>query len=85
MIRYYIETKTNLYYWLDRELTQRYPIITDQNRRVYLDVLSFGKPSIKVKLYLDDGCTIIGFLPNKLENPIKLSNMDELFDGRFNS
>jgi hypothetical protein len=84
MIRYYIDPVDQKSYWLDRELTQRYPIISHQ-KKIYLDVLDRSSTYTKVRLYLDDGAVIQCFLPRVFYNPIQISNFDNLLDGRFNA
>ena len=84
MIRYFIDPDHQRSYWLDFELTQRYPLITKQ-KRVYLDILDRSSLYTKVNLYLDEGKIIHCFLPRLGYNPIQISNLDDLLDGRFNS
>jgi hypothetical protein len=83
MIRYYIDPNQQTSYWLDFELTKKYPLITKQ-KRVYLEILDRNSLYTKVKLYLDDGMIVNCFLPRVWYNPIQISNFDDLLDGRFN-
>jgi hypothetical protein len=84
MIRYFIDPDHQRSYWLNFELTQRYPLITKQ-KRVFLDILDRSSLYTKVKLYLDDGMTVECFLPRFGYNPIQIFNYDNLLDGRFNA
>lgn len=76
MIRYYIDPNQQTSYWLDFELTKKYPLITKQ-KRVYLDILDHSSLYTKVKLYLDDGMIVNCFLPRVCYNPIQISNYDD--------
>jgi hypothetical protein len=95
--RYYIKTDELKYYWT---IKNKSPLLTRFTRNdivcekpvVYLDILQdddlLPDGAIawkKIKLYLDDGATVIGYVPCTFNTYIHISNMDSLFDGRFNS
>lgn len=93
MPRYYVRLDELKYYWTAPNGLGS-PLVRcdlDCNKAiVYLDILPEPLESKnknifkKVKLYLDEGSTVTGYIPFDFYNYIHISNMELLFDGRFN-
>ena len=74
-----------LVYGLDEGMKSVKDIPGNNRMSIYVDILSVHEFSYKVKMYFVNGNTIVGYIAYKPYNPIKITNMEELFDGRFNS
>lgn len=87
MPRYYIKTREMPRYWKIENGTPQLHILSTKLERVYLDILGVGYSDLmkQVKLYLENGKSLICYLPFKPINYFHLTDIDDLFDGRFNS
>lgn len=87
MSRYYIKTNEVRYTWqiVNGELVRS--DLQSKLEKIYLDILGTGLDDImkRVKLYLENGESLVCYLPFKPTNYFHLTNYDDLFDGRFNS
>lgn len=87
MPRYYIKTNKVKYTWqiANGELVRS--DLQSNLDKVYLDILGVGYNGLmkQVKLYLENGVSLVCYLPFKPTNYFHLTNFDDLFDGRFNS
>lgn len=87
MPRYYIKTREMPRYWKMENGTPQVYILPTKLERVYLDILGVGYDGLmkQVKLYLENGVSLVCYLPFKPTNYFHLTDYDHLFDGRFNS
>lgn len=72
-------------YGKDKDMKVSFDIPHNSDMPIFLDILEKNDFTYKVKMFFMDGEVIVGYIPHKFSSPIKLTNTECLFDGRFNS
>ena len=84
MVRYILDDEIrNIWSAPYGENGEKVPLPMVRNR--FVDILEIRDLEKKIRVFIDDGRIFVGWIANALVYAVKIHNVDELFDGRFNS